>query len=85
MVFVHTSQRVIDASCVRRSSFFFLYFSHGMRLDPFGTAATVWPIVPAPDNDSDCGAIGGIRIGRTNRSSWRKPAPNVTFSTTNPT
>jgi hypothetical protein len=26
----------------------FYYFSHGMWLSPLGTAATVWPIVPAP-------------------------------------
>jgi hypothetical protein len=25
----------------------FYYFIHGLRLSPFGTAATVWPIVPA--------------------------------------
>jgi hypothetical protein len=29
------------------------YFSHGVRLSPLGTAATVWPIVPAPDDDYD--------------------------------
>jgi hypothetical protein len=29
---------------------FFIYFSHGVRLSPLGTAATVWPIVPAPDD-----------------------------------
>jgi hypothetical protein len=23
---------------------------HGMRLSPLGTAATVWPIVPTPDD-----------------------------------
>jgi hypothetical protein len=29
--------------------FFFLFsFSRGVRLSPLGTAATVWPIVPAP-------------------------------------
>jgi hypothetical protein len=33
-----------------------------------------WPIVPAPD-DGDCGVIGGIEIGRGNRSTQRKPAP----------
>jgi hypothetical protein len=27
------------------------------------------------DNDDDCGASGGMRIGRGNHSSWRKPAP----------
>jgi hypothetical protein len=44
------------------------YFSHGVRMSPRGTAATVWTIVPAPDDDDDdeCGAIGGMRIGRGN-------------------
>jgi hypothetical protein len=26
-------------------------------------------------DEDDCGAIGGMKIGRGNRSSWRKPAP----------
>jgi hypothetical protein len=26
------------------------FFSHGVRVNPFGTAATVWPDVPAPDD-----------------------------------
>jgi hypothetical protein len=34
----------------------------------------VLPIVPAPD-DSDCGATDGMKIGRGNRSTRRKPAP----------
>jgi hypothetical protein len=46
-----------------------------VRLSPLGTAATVWPIVPAPDDDGDCGAIDGMRTGRGNRSTERKPAP----------
>jgi hypothetical protein len=25
-------------------------------------------------NDDECGAVGGIKIGRENRSTWRKPA-----------
>jgi hypothetical protein len=29
---------------------FFYYFSHGVRLSPLGTAVTVWPIVPDPDD-----------------------------------
>jgi hypothetical protein len=41
-------------------------------LGPLGTAATNWPIVPAP-GDYD-GEIGGM-IDRGNRSSRRKPAP----------
>jgi hypothetical protein len=27
------------------------------------------------DDDDDCGAVGGIRIGRGNRSTLRNPAP----------
>jgi hypothetical protein len=33
-----------------------------------------WPIVPAP-GDYDDGEFGGMKIGRGNRSTWRKPAP----------
>jgi hypothetical protein len=40
-------------------------------LDPLGTAATNRPIVPAPD-DYDDGEIGGIMIGRGNRSTQEK-------------
>jgi hypothetical protein len=48
-----------------------------VRLSPLGAEVTVWPIVPAPDDDDydDCGAIGGMRIGRGNRSTRRKFAP----------
>jgi hypothetical protein len=54
----------------------FTIFFHGVRLSPLGTAATVWPIVPATDDDDgDCGAIGGMRIGTVSRRTWRKPAP----------
>jgi hypothetical protein len=35
---------------------------------------TEWPIVPAP-GDYDDGEFGGIKIGRGNRSTLRKPAP----------
>jgi hypothetical protein len=43
-------------------------------LGPLGTAATNMPIVPAP-GDYDDGEIGGMMIGRGNRSTRRKPAP----------
>jgi hypothetical protein len=46
----------------------------GVQLGPLGTAATNRPIVPAP-GDYDDGEIGGMMIGRGNRSTWRKPAP----------
>jgi hypothetical protein len=35
--------------------------------------------------DDLCGAIGGMRIGKGNRSTRRKPAPSATSSTINPT
>jgi hypothetical protein len=42
-----------------------------------------WPIVPASSNsEDDCGEIGGMKIGRENRSSWRKPAPAPLLSVT---
>jgi hypothetical protein len=45
-----------------------------VRLESTWYCGHYWPIVPAPD-DSDCGAVGGMNIGRGNRSSRRKPAP----------
>jgi hypothetical protein len=49
----------------------------GVQLGPFGTAATIRPIVPAP-GDYDDGEIGGM-IGKENRSTRRKPAPQYLF------
>ena len=46
----------------------------GVQLDPLGTAATDWPIVPAP-GDYDDGEFGVMKIGRGNRSTRRNPAP----------
>jgi hypothetical protein len=43
-------------------------------LGPLGTAATNRPIVSTP-GDYDEGEIGGMLIGRGNRSTLRKPAP----------
>jgi hypothetical protein len=45
----------------------------GIQLGPLGTAATGWPIVPVP-GDYDDGEFGGMKIGRGNRSTRRKPA-----------
>jgi hypothetical protein len=42
-------------------------------LGPLGTVATNRPIVPAP-GDNDDREIGGMMIGRGNRSTRRKPA-----------
>jgi hypothetical protein len=52
-------------------------------LGPLGTEATNRPIVLTP-GDYDDGEIGGM-IGRGNRTTRRKPAPNAALSATNPT
>jgi hypothetical protein len=55
----------------------------GVRLSPLGTVATLGQLYqPQMIDDGDCGAIDGMKIGRGNRNTWRKPA---TLSTTNPT
>jgi hypothetical protein len=42
------------------------------KLGPLGTSA-IWPIVPAPVDCED-GEFGGMKIGRGNRNTRRKPA-----------
>jgi hypothetical protein len=40
--------------------------------------ASIWPIVPAPDeddDDDDCGVVSGMIISKGTRSTPRKPAP----------
>jgi hypothetical protein len=63
--------RSIPLACGRL--FFFL---SGVGLSPLGTAATSGPLYkPQMIHEGDCGAIGGMKIGRGNRSTRRKPAP----------
>jgi hypothetical protein len=45
----------------------------GIQLGPLGTSATDWLILPAP-SDYD-GEIGGMMIGRGNRSTRKEPGP----------
>jgi hypothetical protein len=40
---------------------------------PFDMLASIWPIVPALNDE--CGAVGGMRIGWGSRSTQRKPFP----------
>jgi hypothetical protein len=48
----------------------------GVGLSPLGTVATSGLLYkPQMIDEVDCGAIGGMKIGRGNRSTWRKPAP----------
>jgi hypothetical protein len=47
-----------------------------MGLSPPGTAATSGLLYqPQMIGEGDCGAIGGMKIGRGNQSTRRKPAP----------
>jgi hypothetical protein len=46
------------------------------KLNPLGTAATIGLLYqPQMIDDDDCGAVGGMKIGRGSRSTRRKPAP----------
>jgi hypothetical protein len=56
----------------------------GVQLGPLGTAAINRPIVPAALGDYDNGEIGGMIVGKGNRSTERKSG-RAAFSTTNPT
>jgi hypothetical protein len=55
--------------------FIFLLLLEGWDLVP-GTAATSGLLYkPQMIDEDDCGAIGGMKIGRGNRSTQSKPAP----------
>jgi hypothetical protein len=41
---------------------------HTVRLNPLGISVTIWPIVPAMDDDDECVAVVGMS-GKENRSS----------------
>jgi hypothetical protein len=50
----------------------------GVRLtvSPLCTAATIGLLYQSQMiDDGDCGAVGGVKVGRGNRSTRRKPAP----------
>jgi hypothetical protein len=54
----------------------YFFIISGVGLSPLGTAATSGLLFkPQMIDEVDCGAIGGIKIGRGNRSTRRKPAP----------
>jgi hypothetical protein len=53
----------------------FLVSLGGVRLSPLGTSATLGLLYPPRMIDDDYGAVGGMRIGRGNRSTRRRPAP----------
>jgi hypothetical protein len=54
---------------------FIIIIISGVGLSPIGTAATSGLFYkPHMIDEGDCGAIGGMKIGRGNRSTRRKPA-----------
>jgi hypothetical protein len=63
--------------------FSLLLFSHGVRLSPLGSAATDWPIVPAPDDDDDCGSNRWNENWQGKTKYSKKTCPSATLSTTN--
>jgi hypothetical protein len=55
-----------------------------VELSPLGTAANSDLLYkPQMIDEGDCEAIGGMKIGRGNHGTWRKPS--ATLSTANPT
>jgi hypothetical protein len=44
-------------------------------MGPLGTSANEWPIALAPGDYDDDEEFGGMKIGRGNRSTRRKPVP----------
>jgi hypothetical protein len=54
---------------------FILVSLGGVRLSPLGTSATVDLLYQPRMIDDEFGVVGGMRIGRGNRSTRRKPAP----------
>jgi hypothetical protein len=71
---------------------YLLFIIGGVELSPYvllkslGTAATSGLLYkPQMIDEGDCGAIGGMKIGRGNRSTERKPAPAPLCPPQNPT
>jgi hypothetical protein len=57
-------------------NFYVFYYSWWGGTKSLGTAATSALLYkPQMIDEDDCRAIGGMKIGRGNRSTWRKPAP----------
>jgi hypothetical protein len=56
--------------------FIIIIFFSGVRLSPLGTAASISLLYqPRMIDNGDCGAVGGMNIGRGNRSTRRIPVP----------
>jgi hypothetical protein len=63
----------------------FFFILSGVRMSALGTAATTGLLYQTQMiDDGDCGAIAGIKIGRGNRSTRRKPAPTALWAPQTP-
>jgi hypothetical protein len=80
---MNCNQRRVFWSCalyISPFSFFIFFIISGVGLSPLGTASTSGLLYkPQMIDEDDCGAIGGMKIGRGNRSTRGKPAPAPTF------
>jgi hypothetical protein len=76
-IFVSFSRLVPSRSLpIHRSSRIRLNILQILRLSPLGTAATIGLLYRSQMiDDDDCGAIGGMKIVRGNRSTRGKPTP----------
>jgi hypothetical protein len=69
------SQETTTGPCSEARHYIIIIIS-GMGLSPLGSAATSGLLYkPQMIDEGDCGAIGGMEIGRGNQSTRRKPAP----------
>jgi hypothetical protein len=58
----------------KKETFIFFIILCGVRLSPLGTVATTDLFYqPQMTDDSDCGAIGGMKSDKGNRNTRRKP------------
>jgi hypothetical protein len=66
----------LNLHCNNDHLLFFIIIISGVGLSPLGTAATSGLLYkPQIIDEENCGAIGGMKTGRRNRSTRRKPAP----------
>jgi hypothetical protein len=69
---------IILQSCSTLNNFcniiIFYIIVSGVRLNSLGSSATTGLLYQPQMRDGDCGAIGGLNIGSSDRSTRRKPA-----------
>jgi hypothetical protein len=74
-----THRPILQCSNVAEAQRLFVVIISWVRLSPLGTAATVGLLYQPQMIDDDSGAIGGMKIGRGNRSTRRKKScPSAT-------